>query len=66
MSVDGKQITELNTFTGTPSGSDYLAIDNGTNTTKISATSLLGNVHGTSVIAFADPNTDGNVVITLL
>lgn len=29
------QIHELNTFSGTPGGSDYLAIDNGTETRKM-------------------------------
>ena len=34
------QIHELNTFSGTPTSSDYLAIDNSTTTTKIGATGL--------------------------
>lgn len=34
------QIHELNNFVGTPSSSDYLAIDNSTTTTKIGATGL--------------------------
>lgn len=34
------QIHELNTFSGTPSSTDYLAIDNSTTTTKIGATGL--------------------------
>lgn len=34
------QIHELNTFSGTPSQADYLAIDDGTETTKVPATSL--------------------------
>ena len=34
------QIHELSTFTGTPTSSDYLAIDNSTTTTKIGATGL--------------------------
>lgn len=34
------QIHELNNFTGTPTSSDYLAIDNSTTTTKIGATGL--------------------------
>lgn len=32
------QIHELNTFSGTPSASDYLIIDDGTDTSKIPAT----------------------------
>lgn len=34
------QIHELNTFAGTPSASDYLAIDSGSETTKVAATNL--------------------------
>lgn len=34
------QIHELNSFVGTPSNSDYLAIDDGATTTKVPATSL--------------------------
>lgn len=34
------QIHELNTFAGTPTETDYLAIDNGTETNKVPATSL--------------------------
>ena len=34
------QIHELNNFSGTPSSTDYLAIDNSTTTTKIGATGL--------------------------
>ena len=34
------QIHELNNFAGTPSSTDYLAIDNSTTTTKIGATGL--------------------------
>lgn len=34
------QIHELNTFSGTPSSTDYLAIDDGTETNKVPATSL--------------------------
>ena len=66
MADDGKYISELDTFSGTPSSSDYLAINNGTTTKKIAVPSLLGNVHGQQVISFADSNSDGNVVITLL
>lgn len=54
------QIHELNTFVGTASSSDYLAIDSGTTTTKISATNLTSivsvpvtdvQVNGTSVVS---------------
>lgn len=34
------QIHELNTFSGTPSASDYLVIDNGTDTAKVPATNV--------------------------
>lgn len=34
------QIHELNTFVGTPSATDYLAIDDGTETNKVPATAL--------------------------
>ena len=34
------QIHELNTFTGTPSSSDYLAVDDGTETLKIPVTEV--------------------------
>lgn len=56
------QIHELNTFTGTPSADDYLAIDDGTETSKISPLSLLdlfypvGSYYETSNNSF-DPNT---------
>ena len=36
------EIHELNTFGGTPGASDYLAIDNGSDTSKISADDLFG------------------------
>lgn len=39
------QIHELNTFSGTPSSSNYLAIDDGTDTGKISGESLLAPVN---------------------
>lgn len=35
------QIHELNTFSGTPSSSDYLIIDNGTDTAKLSAPQIV-------------------------
>lgn len=34
------QIHELNTFTGTPTETDYLAVDNGEQTNKVPATAL--------------------------
>lgn len=34
------QIHELNTFSGTPSASDYLIIDDGTDTAKLPATGV--------------------------
>lgn len=38
------QIHELNSFSGTPSSTDYLVIDDGTDTSKISAEDLLSGV----------------------
>ena len=38
------QIHELNTFTGTPGSGDWLAMDNGTETTKVEATQLKPNI----------------------
>lgn len=67
MSLDGIRISDLETFAGAVSGDDYLVIeDNGQNTKKISAQALLGNVDGNNVISFADPDSDGNIVITIL
>ena len=39
------QIHELNTFAGTPGDGNYLAIDNGSDTGKISGTNLLAPVN---------------------
>lgn len=64
--MDGALITELDTFSGTPSSGDYLVTDNGTDTTKIAVPDLLANVKGEDAITFTDPNSDGNIVITLL
>lgn len=56
------QIHELNMFAGTPSSSDYFVIDDGSNTSKISAIALLdlfhpvGSFYETSDASF-DPNT---------
>ena len=38
------QIHELNTFSGVPGDGDFLAIDNGTETSKVSASELSGGV----------------------
>lgn len=64
--MDGALITQLDTFSGTPSSGDYLVTDNGTSTTKISVPNLLANAQGQDVISFTDPNNDGNIVITFL
>ena len=42
------QIHELNTFEGTPSSGTYLAIDNGSDTSKIPASRLFGIYYGIS------------------
>lgn len=47
------QIHELNSFAGTPSADDYLAIDDGTETARIPAT----NVGVTAVMTVAEANT---------
>ena len=65
MSVDGILISNLDSFSGTPSSGDYLAIDDGTSTMKISATGLLSNAKGEDVISFTEPSS-GDIVITLL
>lgn len=64
--MEGALITQLDTFSGTPSSGDFLATDNGTSTTKISVPNLLANAKGEDVISFADSLSDGNIVITLL
>ena len=50
------QIHELNNFSGTPGASDYLAIDNGSQTSKVAATSL-----GVSTQMTATEATTGSV-----
>ena len=42
------QIHELSPFTGTPGSNNFLAVDNGSETTKIAASDLLGGWFGTS------------------
>lgn len=44
MAITGTLITELDTFTGNPSSSTYLPIDNGSATYKIDARTLAGAV----------------------
>ena len=50
------QIHELNSFSGTPGGSDYLAIDNGTETRKIALPAM------TQAEAEAGTETDPRVI----
>lgn len=50
------QIHELNTFSGTPGAGDYLAIDDGTETTKIPATEV-GTTYGAMTQAEAEAGT---------
>lgn len=56
------QIHELNTFSGTPSSTDYLAIDDGTETNKVPATSLGVSTQMTQAEAEAGTVTDPRVV----
>ena len=56
------QIHELNTFVGTPSPTDYLAIDDGTETNKVPATALGVSTQMTQVEAEAGTVTDPRVV----
>lgn len=50
------EIHDLNSFSGTPGATDYLATDNGTDTTKISATGLMAplNARIDNIIAGGD------------
>ena len=48
------QIHELNTFSGTPSSSDYLIIDNGTDTAKISSPQIVTQSRVKSVLEDGD------------
>lgn len=56
------QIHELNTFSGTPSQTDYLAIDDGTETTKVPATSVGVSTQMTQAEAEAGTVTDPRVI----
>lgn len=56
------QIHELNTFSGTPSQTDYLAIDDGSETTKVPATSLGVSTEMTRAEAEAGAVTDPRVI----
>ena len=56
------QIHELDTYMGTPSESDYLAIDDGTETLKVPATDLGVNVQMTQAEAEAGTETSPRVV----
>ena len=54
-----KLISQLDSFSGTPSSGDYLVTDNGTNTTKISIPDLLGNTDAKDV-SYSDTQTYAN------
>lgn len=56
------QIHELNSFIGTPSATDYLAIDDGTETNKIPATDLGVSTQMTQTEATAGTVTDPRVI----
>jgi hypothetical protein len=56
------QIHELNTFLGTPSGTDYLAIDDGSETRKVPATALGVSTQMTQAEAEAGTATDPRVI----
>ena len=56
------QIHELNSFVGTPSATDYLAIDDGTETNKVPATALGVSTQMTQAEAEAGTVTDPRVV----
>lgn len=56
------QIHELNTFVGTPSATDYLAIDDGTETNKVPATALGVSTQMTQAEAEAGTVTDPRVI----
>lgn len=56
------QIHELNTFSGTPSGMDYLAIDDGSETSKVPATALGVSTQMTQAEAEAGTVTDPRVI----
>lgn len=56
------QIHELNTFSGTPSATDYLAIDDGTETNKVPATALGVSTQMTQAEAKAGAVTEPRVI----
>lgn len=56
------QIHELDTYMGTPSANDYLAIDDGTETMKVPATNLGVSVQMTQAEAEAGTETSARVV----
>lgn len=56
------QIHELDSFAGTPSSTDYLAIDNGSNTLKIPATSVGVSTSMTQSEAQNGTNTNPRVI----
>ena len=56
------QIHELNTFSGTPSSTDYLVIDDGTDTAKVPATAVGVNTAMTQAEAEAGTGTEKRVV----
>lgn len=56
------QIHELNTFSGTPSQTDFLAIDDGSETTKVPATNLGVTTRMTQAEAEAGAVTDPRVI----
>lgn len=56
------QIHELNNFSGTPTSSDYLAIDNSTITTKIGATDLGIQTQMTVAEATTGTSTDSRII----
>lgn len=56
------QIHELNEFVGTPANDDYLAIDDGSQTTKVPATSLGVSTVMTAEEARAGTSTASRVI----
>lgn len=56
------QIHELNSFVGTPSAGDYLAIDDGSETTKVEASNLGVTTQMTQAEAEAGTETESRVV----
>ena len=56
------QIHELNSFVGTPSATDYLAIDDGNETSKVPATALGVSTQMTQAEAEAGTVTDPRVI----